>query len=243
MFKNTDIKDQLLKLSGRSRAGGEELVTEARRILQQDLFSEQKILENLVKYNRSSELADEESIDKNQVFTLTEIRQVCIHYRLKFLDSKSFKAELPYEAILKIKHHNLKYSKDLKEFKILAPPQPFSQKNSREGGLLFAKTNYDNFYLIHEWGSGLKWNRKLKYWPLRQFENLFLSLILVTLVITLSLPTWLITLDAKAEYWSGYRAAAFFHLLIFNTGVTAYITFTFAKNFSSSVWNREQDFD
>jgi hypothetical protein len=62
------------------------------------------------------------------------------------------------------------------------------------------------------------------------------------LLLDLALPTRLITLDHSANYWSGYRAAAFFHLLIFNFGVTAYLTFAFAKNFSSSVWNRYTDF-
>jgi hypothetical protein len=243
MFKDTDISDELSRLSGKTRNGGDQLVSEARKILTQDLFTEHKILENLVKYNQSFELADEESLDKELIFSVKEIKQTCIQYRLKFLDSKSFKAPIPYEAVLKIKHLNLKFNKDLKEFKMLATPEPFSQKGSTTGGLLFVKTNYDNYYLVHAWGAKLKWHRKLKYWPMRYFENLFVSIIVTTLIITMSLPIGLITLDPKAEYWSGYRAAAFFHLLIFNTGVTAYITFTFAKNFSSSVWNRAHDFD
>ena len=69
------------------------------------------------------------------------------------------------------------------------------------------------------------------------------TVILSTLVLTLLLPTSLITLDARATYWSGYRAAAFMHLLIFNAGITTYITFAFLGNFSSSVWNRKRDFD
>ncbi|MES2678437.1 MAG: hypothetical protein V4635_01070 [Bacteroidota bacterium] len=243
MFKDTDIRNELSRLSGKTRNGGDLLVSEARKILKQDLFTERKILENLVKYNQSFELADEENLENDLIFTTTEIKETCIHYRLKFLDSKAFKAPIPYEAVLKIKHLNLKFDKDLKEFKVLAPPEPFAQKDSAAGGLLFVKTNYDNYYLVHAWGAKMKWHRKLKYWPLRYFENLFLTIIVTTFIITMSLPIGLITLDPRAGYWSGYRAAAFFHLLIFNTGVTAYITFTFTKNFSSSVWNREHDFD
>lgn len=80
-------------------------------------------------------------------------------------------------------------------------------------------------------------------WPLRRFENLALTVIMATLLITLALPTWLITLDSSAQYWSGYRAAAFMHLLIFNAGITAYLTFAFSRHFSSTVWNRKKDFD
>jgi len=69
------------------------------------------------------------------------------------------------------------------------------------------------------------------------------TIILVTFIITMSLPINLITLDPSADYWSGYRAAAFFHLLIFNVGVVVYTTFAFSKNFSSTIWNRDRDFD
>lgn len=243
MFKKVDIGDELSQLSSKARSGGDILLNEAHRILKQDLFTEGKILENLVNYNRSSEFVNEEDVEAASIFTLDEIKKVCILYRLKFLNSKVFKDGIPYEVVLRIKYHNASFNKDLRDFKILAPSESFLKKDLSGGGLIFVKTNYDNYYLVHKWGNKLKWHRKLRFWPMQQFENLFVTIILATLLITLSLPTGLITLDAKATYWSGYRAAAFFHLLIFNTGVTAYTTFAFAKNFSSSVWNREQDFD
>lgn len=243
MFKEIDLKDKLLRLSGKTRSGGDLLVSEAQRILNQDLFTENKILGNLVRYNRSFELADEEDLESDLIFSLKEIKEICLHYRLKFLDSKSFKAPIPYEAVLKIKHLNAKFDKDLKEFKMLAQAEVFSKKNSVAGGLLFVKTNHDNYYLVHQWGNKMQWYRKLRYWPMRCFENLFVSIIITTLIIAVSLPIELITLDRKADYWSGYRVAAFFHLLIFNMGVAVYTTFAFTKNFSSSIWNREQDFD
>jgi len=243
MLKKIDIKDRLSQLSNKTRNSGEVLVSEAKRILDQDLFTERKILENLVKYNQSHELADEESLDKDLIFSINEIKQICVQYRLKFLDSKSFKAPIPYEAILKVKHLNNKFDKQLKEFKILAPYEFFAKKEAEASGLLFVKTNHDNYYLVHQWGNKIHWYRKMRFWPLRCFENLFLSIILITFVIAVSLPIELITLDRKADYWSGYRAAAFFHILIFNMGVSAYITFAFSKNFSSTIWNREHDFD
>ena len=104
-------------------------------------------------------------------------------------------------------------------------------------------TNYDNYFLVHQWGKKVPWYRSLIYWPMRRFESLLLTVIFFTLAVTLVLPTDLITLDSKAGYWSGYRAAAFFHLLIFNAGVTIYITLAFTRNLSSSMWNRKKDFD
>lgn len=243
MFKDVDIKQQLILLRNKSRKEEDRLISEANRILKKDLFAEEKILANLKQYNRSFEKLDEEDLDPALVFTPAEIRRVSIYYRLKFLDSKFFKPEIPYEAILKIKVLNGEFHKEIKSFKVLTPHESFMDKNTKLEAILFAKTNYDNYYLIHKWGNELKWYRKLVFWPLRNFENLILTVLTFTLILAVSLPTHLITLDKKADYWSGYRAAAFFHLLIFNLGVTAYITFAFAKNFSSSVWNRYKDFN
>jgi hypothetical protein len=243
MFENVDIQNQLIRFRNKSRKMEDNLISEANRILQNDLFAEKKILENLKQYNKAFEKLDEEDIDDDLIFTPIEIKQISVIYRLKFLDSKLYKPEIPYEAVLKIKELNEKFHKEIKFFKILAPHSGFTEKEPVYDSLLFAATNYDNYYLIHRWGKQLKWDRKFKFWPLRNFETLVLTVVVTTLIITMSLPTALITLDPKAEYWSGYRAAAFFHLLIFNFGVTVYVTFAFAKNLSSSVWNRYRDFD
>lgn len=241
MFEQIDIHKQLLKEKQKTYKQGNYLLTEANRILNEDLFSEKKILNNLQAYNRSHELLDEQFLNKVNLFSLHEIKQICITYRLKCLDSRFYKAEIPYEAVLKIKNLNDNFQKELKQFKVLGSGEAFSEKG--DGALyLFSKTNNGNYYLIHTWGKAFNWTRKLKYWPLQYFENLFVSIAFFTLILTLSLPTGFISLDETVGYWSGFRIAAFFHLLIFNMGVTAYIGFAFSKNFSSSVWNQSSDF-
>lgn len=242
MFEGTDIEQELIRLRQGMRSEEDKLLSEAKRILKKDLFTDAKILENLTQYNRAFEVIDEEDVDAELIFTLAEIKKLAVLYRLKFLDSKLYKLEIPYEAVLKIKYIDEKYNKEIKLFKILSLPEFFTTGASKTSAVLFAKTNYDNYYLVHRWGNNLKRSRLLKFWPLRYFENLFLSILAITLIITLSLPTRLISLDPHAVYWSGYRAAAFFHLLIFNMGVTTYFTFAFSKNFSSSIWNSERDF-
>ena len=242
MFNNVDIEKQLSRLRSKTRTGEEQLISETKRILTNDLFAEKKILEHLKQYNKSHEVIDESDVDEILIYTKKEIKQIAVFYRLKFLESKFYKPEIPYEAILKIKSLNEKHRKDIKLFKVLAPNESFLDKNFYFDSILFAKTNYENYFLIHRWGKQLKWNRKIKYWPLRNFETLALTVIAFTLIVTLGLPTQLITLDSKATYWSGYRAAAFFFFFFFNFGVTVFITFSFAKNFSSSVLNSEKDF-
>lgn len=241
MFEDVNLEQQL-NLFRNAAAKEEKLLSEANRILQEDLFVEEKILDNLREYNKAFEKLDEEDVDKGLVFSISEIKKVAVTFRLKFLESKLYKPEIPYEAILKIKDLNQKFHKELKFFKVLSTPGGFTNKEIKEASLLFVQTNYDNYYLVHRWGGKLKWNRKLKFWPLRKFENLILTVFVTTLLLTLALPTELITLDPRAVYWSGYRAAAFFHLFIFNMGVTVYFTFAFARNFSNSVWDSYRDF-
>jgi hypothetical protein len=240
MSQHFNITNELIRLRSKSRSGGEALIQQTRHILKKNLFSGQNVLQNLTLYNAAFGLADEELLDKEKIFSLSDIRQISVVYRLKFLDAKYYKLEIPVRAILLLEHLKVESQSSVK---ILAPAEAFTHKTNKAEALLFVLTNYDNYYLIHSWGEKLKIQRKYFYWPLRNFETLVISVLLYTLIVTLSLPTWLITLDSRAEYWSGYRAAAFLHLFIFHMGFTAFITFTFAKNFSSSIWNNIKDFD
>lgn len=242
MLNDININHQLKKLKKISRTKEDDLFEEAKRILAQDIFSEKKILNNLKQYNSSFELIDEEDVQSEFVFNISEIKKIALDYQLKFIDSQFFRSDIPYEAILKIKHLNTTFHKDIKGFKILAPLSAFKDKKVTKGSILFAPTNYGNYYIIHSWGSSFKWYRKITSLPLKNFENLFKTVLLYTLIVTLIIPTPLITLDSEATYWSGYRAAAFMHLLIFHMGVTAYITFTLGKNLSSTAWNHYKDF-
>lgn len=241
LFNQQPVFQALQKHKKKTATPEEALINETNKILKQDLFDDKKILANLRQYEESFEYAEEDQDHLKEVFTLQHIKAIAIEYRLKFLESKHFRPEFPYEAILKIKDHNRLYRKDLKHFFVLTTDSHF-KNNSSEEALLFAKTVYGNYLLIHRWGEPLdKW-RKLKNLLLRDFEYLFMSVVTITLCTTLCLPTEVITLDDTATYWSGYRVAAFFHLLIFNLGVTAFITFAFTKNLSASIWNQRNDF-
>lgn len=243
MFDKVDLGKSLKHVRAKHLSNEDKLLLQAQSFLKEDLYSEKKILEHLSQYNRTFEDLDENLIDNEDLFHPSEIKKMAVTYRLKFLETKYFKPEIPFEAIVKIKHLHYLNKKEIRTFRILAPTENFSDKNSQASSLLFAKTNNENYFLVHQWGKDLSWFRKIAYLPLRKFENLVTTVFLFTLLLTLSLPTPLITLDDTAQYWSGYRAAAFFHLLIFNFGVTVYFTFTLAKNFSTAIWNQYKDFD
>ncbi len=237
MFSNINLTNELTKTRVKKRSQEDVLIDEVKNILSSDLIKENKILGNLKFYNKSFELLDESDINPSLIFSLEEIKNICIKYRLRFLDSQFYKDEFPFEAVLKIKDLNTEFHKDLKGFKILAQAEAFSKKEKDLPCLLFAPTINGNFYLIHGWGAEYKWYRKPLLFPLRTFETLMLSLTTFTLLVDISIPVRFITLDESAPYWCGYRVATYFHLLIFFTGFTAYATFAFNKNFSKSNWN------
>jgi hypothetical protein len=237
MLSRINIKEELIKVRAKTRKEEDNLIDEVHRILNMSLVHESNILNNLKFYNKTFELLDDQELEGELIFKPEEIKSICTKYRLRFLDSKYFTGEIPLDAVLKIKTLNVAYSKDLKGFKILAGARTFAGKKANGPALLFIPTLNGNYYLACSWGKELHWFRQLSALPMRNFETLSLTIAFVTLIITLLLPTRLITLDKDATYWCGYRIATFFHILIFNSGVTAYFTFAFNKNFSGSNWD------
>lgn len=243
MISRVDIEKELSTVRLKTRSEEDSLIREADMILHNSAFNKKNILDNLKNYNQSFEVLDEEDVDQKLIFKLSEIKEIAINYRLRFVNSPAYKHEFPYEAILKIESLNHTHKKSLKGFKLLGTSQFFGKKQAKDEALLFAPTNLGNYCLVHRWGKALPGSRKVRNWPIKNIETLFVSLIIITLLITLSLPTYLITLDRKATYWCAYRIGIFFHLFIFNMGVTAYITFAFSKNLSTSIWNSDQEFE
>jgi hypothetical protein len=240
MFNSINIRTELLKQKKNSLKKTDFVLDEVNKILKAELFKEHNILNNLKSYNKSFALLDEEGLDETPIFRKEEIKDICVKYRLRFVDSQKFKGHFPYEAVLKIKDLNKHQGKDLEGFKILAAPSVIKDKNNAGQILIFAPTIYGNYYLIHSWGQELKWMHKILSFPLRNFETLGCCLILLALITDLCIPTRHITLDRDATYWCAYRFAVFFHLLIFYSGFTIYILFGFNKPFSGSLWDSDK---
>lgn len=236
MFTQSNIFNELVKLNQRSLREEDLIIEEVNKIYSDSLFNKRDLLNNLSNYNNSFSLLNETDIETKNIFSLKALKKICVRLRLKFLDIEDFKGAIPYEAQLKINSLNKLQGKDLKVFKILADEKSFAKENVNAGFALFARTVYGNYYLIHSWGGKLKWYKKITAFPLRNFESLVLSLICFTLIVTLSLPTYLITLDKSATYFCNYRIGVYFHLLIFFGGFSAYYIVGFKKGFSESCW-------
>jgi len=213
------------------------LLQDAQRILFKSRLSDKNILDNLKFYNSSFEFLDDDEIEKQKTFTPAQIKNLCKKLHLRFLSSQSYSGEMPYEAILKIKDLNTAYRKDLKHFKIVSTEGFFASSQTDVSAMLFAQTLYGNYYLLHSWGKPLNRWRSATFFALRNFESLFICLFLFTLAESLLMPTRLLTTDAKAGYFSLYRMACIFHLLIFNAAFTVFGLFSSRLNFTESNWD------
>jgi hypothetical protein len=231
----TDIAQALQK--ERLRTSREDrLVAQAREQLIRSQLNERNILDNLKFYNSSFEFLDEEELPADKIFTQSQIRETCIKLHLRFLPSQAFEGEVPYEAVLKIEALNARHKKELRHFRILSTRE-FLSGTGHQQALLFAQTLYGNYYHIHTWGQPLPRYRKLAYFVLRNFESLIGTLVAFTLVLSLLIPNEYLTTDQRATYFSMYRMAAIFHLLILNSALTIFLLFAFHLSFAENNWD------
>lgn len=175
---------------------------------------------------------DPDKLETSRIFHIDDIEKICIEYRLRFLNSGLFKAELPYEALIKIKEVEKDHSISLKGFKIMAPASAFKLKNA-DDPLLFAPIGNQYFYLIHTWGRDLHPFRKLLMWPFRQLENFMAFLLVFSFLLTIMIPEGMFSLNHNTTEF----IILFFFMFKWTTGLAIFYGFKYGKNFSSAIWN------
>ncbi len=167
-----------------------------------------------------------------KIFHLTQIRDVCVTYRLRFLDSQFFKEGIPEEAVSII--HNLEKAHDtpLNGFKIMAPTKAF-QLLSYDDPLLFVPIGNDYYYLVHQWGNDINPLRKWLVKPFRDLGNFFWFSLIVSLILTCLTPENNLSKSVP-------MANIIIFLFIFKSiiAVFLYAFFMMGKNFNSAIWNR-----
>lgn len=236
MAATCDIARMLQREKART-SKEDQLVAEAQKLLIRNKLNEKNILSNLKFYNSSFEFLDDDELEHEKIFSQPQIKRACSKLHLRFLPSQAFEGEVPYEAVLKIEQLNSRYKKDIRHFRILSTKQFFTQPGCTHQALLFAQTIYGNYYHIHTWGTPLPASRKLTYFLLRNFESLVGVLLVFTLIESLLIPDRYLSTDARATYFSMYRMAGFFHLLILNAGLTIFFLFAFHFSFAENNWD------
>lgn len=180
-------------------------------------------------------LLDVLKLDKDRIFTIDTINDICIKYRLRFLDSSHFRSEFPYEAIFQINEFEKEQDVKVQHFKIMAPYDMFQLKDVNEDPLLFAQLSDTSFYLLHKWGNDLKWYRPIVNFPIQSIYSFFLSVVVLAALVSWSFPfDWLNVTKEGAllfRFWlTTHFTIAFFFFFIFLGSISN-------ASFSDSSWN------
>lgn len=222
-FNTVDLHKELIKSKKKVKSN---LIEEVNTILKDQAEAEKEIHAR-VSGGKQKQVYNAEDFDTENIYTLEQIKKICIKYRLRFLDSKSFVGEIPYEAILKIKDLERRVGEPLNGFKIVAPKELFKLEDKDSDPLLFLQLADNKFYFIHKWGGELNRFRSILAAPLRSFMSMFWFLAAVSFVFSLLVPT------------SSFDVFAFLfvHSFIAICGIACMLILSMRENFSDVEWN------
>ena len=175
---------------------------------------------------------DFDQLESHRIYHLDQIREVCINYRLRFLDIKYFKNDLPESAHQAINKIETDHGTVLADFKIMAPSLLFRLER-KDDPLLFVPIVNNYYYLVHKLGNDLHPFRKLLMWPFKNIWNLLLTVLAVSWVATEMTPMVLFTKTPdQASYWMLY-----FFMFKAIASIVLFYGFALGKNFNPAIWN------
>lgn len=232
LLKRTNIEAQLSSASRQAQCE-RKVLEEVGEILRRESAHEQRIHGNIQKSMPVAANAFEfDLLETGRIYHLNQIREICIDYRLRFLDSKYFKSEIPAETVSRVKNLEKAHGIELKGFKILAPSKLFKLED-KDDPILFAPIGNGYFYLIHKWGNDLHPLRKWLVWPFKNVANLGLLLLAISFLATLMIPNGLFSRsNTTAEFWIVY-----FFMFKSIAAVVIFYGFAMGKNFNPAIWN------
>jgi hypothetical protein len=193
----------------------------ANSILESSAQKDSNILDRLKKENDNGiQYIEIQKEDFENIYNIEQIRIICINYRLRFLDTKHYKYEFPYAALLKIKEFEKRYNTTIEKFRIIAPHKAFELQDENQDPLLFAEIAPNNFYLLHQWGNDLSWHRKFLYFPVRNMTTYFYSVMAAAIIFAFSIPFSWYNVERDNEFYmrvwfSAHCFIGFFFFIIF----------------------------
>ena len=232
LLKKINLEDQLKK-EKKKKSHHPKVIDDFYKILEERDQENERISHNattstpLHKNNFKIDL-----LERDHIYHISHIKNICIDYRLRFLDSKYFKAKLPQEAITKIKKLEDLHAIEIKNFKIIAPSKLFKLEDE-DDPLLFAAMGNDYYYLIHKWGTDLHPLRKTLMLPFKSMVNLLIFILVLSYLGTFLIPSGLFSKSsATAEIW----ILGFFIFKII-AAIALYYGIAMRKNFNPNIWN------
>lgn len=231
LLQRTNIEEKLSRLRDKQKES--EILDQVREILKREFQNDSRIREELAASSSIPENAFEfDQLESHRIYHIDQIRQICIDYRLRFLNSNYFKGEIPQTAMTEIKELEKTHNIELKGYKIMAPSRLFKLED-KDDPLLFAPIGNGYYYLIHKWGNDLHPLRRLFAWPFKSVVNLAMVVVLVSYLMTLLVPDGLFTKSGSStEFW-----IIFFFMFKSIASVVIFYGFALGKNFNPAIWN------
>ena len=232
-MKNVNLELELNAI--RDKEKNSDLLLQVEKLLIEDEISRNSILNKLSFKNEDSNknALVFDLLKTENIFHINHIENICINYRLRFLDSSLFKNNIPEEAISKIKKIEKEHHTKLSGFKIVAPSKAFHLLNY-DDPLLFIPIGNNYYYLVHKWGDEFRWYRKLLVWPIKNLSNFVITSILLSLIVALIVPENNLSKSVPL-------APLIVFLFAFKSivAVFAYYFFMAGKNFNEEIWQRK----
>ena len=232
-MKNVNLELELNAI--RDKEKNSDLLLQVEKLLIEDEISRNSILNKLSSKNEDSNknALVFDLLKTENIFHINHIENICINYRLRFLDSSLFKNNIPDEAISKIKNIEKEHHTKLSGFKIVAPSKAFHLLNY-DDPLLFIPIGNNYYYLVHKWGDEFRWYRKLLVWPIKNLSNFVITSILLSLIVALIVPENNLSKSVPL-------APLIVFLFAFKSivAVFAYYFFMAGKNFNEEIWQRK----
>lgn len=238
MLKSIDLYKELLKTRAKALKE-EELLTLVRSIFEEVDIQHEAINNRLINGSNKTKIVNNFDIDKlesSRIFHISQIRKICINYRLKFLNTNLFKGDYPLETISKIRQLEKEHQIELTNFKIAAPAVLFKLKKA-DDPLLFAPIGNDFYYFIDKWGNDVHFFRSVKYWFVRSFDNFMISLLLISVLLSIFASCFFFKTEASV----GHIIIFFMFCFKGVVGMALFTGVSIGKNFSEYSWKSEYD--
>jgi len=222
MLSKTNIEERLHNVREK-RIDTYQLMHEVHELLKQE-FHEVRGPENSFNF---------EKLNPERIYHLNDIQNICVTYRLRFLNAHFFKGPFPMEAVEEIQHLEELHETSVSHLKIMAPAKLLKLENA-DDPLLFAPLGNDYYYLIHKWGNDLHPLRKLLMWPFKNFENIILTIFVMSIILTAITPMQAFT---KGDVTQTEYILMFLFIFKAVAGITLFYGFAKGKNFNEAIWD------
>ena len=233
-MKKVNLFEELLQERNK-QISTNELTSLLKNIWTKEDSKKERITQSLKDTNNGSfnQLKFEEMETKN-IFHKDTIKNICVRYRLRFLDSNLFKGEYPKNITKIISDIEKKHDTNLNNFMIMAPSKLFKIK-SPDDPILFIPIGNNYYYLIHKWGEEFNYLRKLLVLPFKNIDNLTIFSVLVSVFFALLGKLFIPSLTSSEAFILFLFLVKGFIFIFF------YTFFLTRKNFSESIWDSKYD--